>query len=200
MNRIVISGYLEENPEFLYELKGEKFYKVNLVSERLSGLQDVLPCIVPDIFARLLSKNDYVRFAGDIRTRNVMTEGKRKLEIYVFVNEVYEYEAGESDENCVEIDGFICKDAIYRKTPLGREITDLLVASNRRYGKSDYIPCIAWGRNAKKTANLEVSEQVRIIGRFQSREYLKTLESGETVSHTAYEVSISKVEIGGQSE
>lgn len=191
MSRIIISGYLEGEPEFSHEIKCEKFYKVNLVSERLSGTKDVVPCIISDIFARLLNKHEYVKFVGDIRTRNVFKDGKTKLEVYVFVNEVHEYD---TEQNCVEFEGIICKKATYRKTPFGREISDVMLAVNRPYGKSDYIPCICWGRNAKKVANYEVGTQIKICGRFQSRDYFKTLDNGEIVTLTAFEVSVDKVE------
>lgn len=194
MNKIVISGLLKEKPKFLHECKGENFYGADIVSERLSGTVDELPCVIPEIYANSLQESERVKFIGEIRTRNVDNGGKRKLDMFVFVTGLAEY--GYKDENSVEIDGFICKEADYRETPLGRQIADVLVASNRPYGKSDYIPCICWGRNAIKIASLQIGDRIGLHGRFQSREYTKMTENGVEV-RTAYEVSASCVELGG---
>ena len=194
MIKITISGLLKEEPKFLHECKGENFYGAVIVSERLSGATDELPCVIPEIYASGLRESDRVKFIGEIRTRNVDNGDQRKLDMFVFVTELAEY--GDEDENKVEIDGFICKDANYRETPLGRQIADMLVASNRKYGRSDYIPCICWGRNAIKVASLQIGDRIGLYGRFQSREYTKMTENGVEV-RTAYEVSASCVELGG---
>lgn len=204
-NQVTISGTIVSNFEFSHEIFGEGFYTAQLESKRRSDDSDIIPIMVSD---RLVDvKADWIgqeiRIFGQFRSYNRHKDNKSHLILSVFAREieVEEFENGEpsisNDENRIFLDGYICRQPIYRKTPLGREITDILVAVNRPYGKSDYIPCIAWGRNARYTSGLEVGTGVRIDGRIQSREYLKKMPDGEAEKRTAYEVSVSRIEATG---
>ena len=198
MNKIVLAGLVTEEPIFSHEVHGEKFYRFFLSSSRQSGYCDVLMCTVPEIIKNGINEGNMVKVLGEIRTRNVHEDDKNHLEITVFVKEVLSYE---KDENNVELDGFICKEPVYRETPFGRQITDLIVASNReRNYKSDYIPCIAWGRNAIRTSEFNVGTRVKVSGRLQSREYNKRLGDETYEARTAYELSSSMVSVVEESE
>ena len=193
MNKIRLDGKIATEPEFSHECKGEKFYKLFLEVHRKSEVVDTLPCMVPEVFLKDVEVGECVGINGEIRTRNNHSEGKSKLEIYVFVLGVDDYEG--HDINYVELEGYVCKVPTYRETPLGREIADLTIASNRPYGKSDYIPCIAWGRNAVRMAEIWVGTPISVVGRLQSRIYIKKLDNGETEERTAYELSASRIEV-----
>ena len=198
MNKIVLAGLVTEEPIFSHEVHGENFYRFRLLSSRQSGNCDILVCIVPEIIKNGISEGNKVKVFGEIRTRNVHEDDKNHLEITVFVKEVLSYE---KDENNVELDGFICKEPVYRETPFGRQITDLIVASNReRNYKSDYIPCIAWGRNAIRTSEFNVGTRVNVSGRLQSREYNKRLGDETYEARTAYELSAAMVDVVEESE
>ena len=193
-NQSVLAGEIVSGFTFSHEVCGEKFYNFQLSSERLSNVPDVINVIISE---RLIDVNDkwkgqFVKVTGQFRSFNLHEENKNRLILYVFAREI---DFAEEFDNKLVLDGYLCKQPVYRKTPLGREIADLLVAVNRSYGKSDYIPCICWGRNAKFAANLEVGTHVKINGRIQSRNYLKRISENETEEHTAYEVSISKIEL-----
>ena len=192
MNKIVLAGLVEEEPMFSHEVHGEKFYRFRLLSSRKSGNCDVLMCTVPEIIKNGINEGNMVKVLGEIRTRNVHEDDKNHLEITVFVKEVLSYE---EDENNVELDGFICKEPTYRETPFGRQITDLMVASNREYFKSDYIPCIAWGRNAIRASEFNVGTRVKVLGRLQSREYKKKIDDGTYEVRTAYELSAYMIDV-----
>lgn len=195
MNQIKISGIIDSPIEFDYEFMHEKFYTFTLCSERASGAVDTLTCTVPEHLIENFSTGDVVSIVGEIRTRNYRANGKSHLDIRIFVKELSVCEEG-CDSNEVELIGFVVKEPVNRITPSGRCITDLMIAVNRPYGKSDYIPCIMWGRNAKWAANLPVGKEVTIYGRFQSREYKKVVND-EIETRTAYEVSGSYI---GESE
>ena len=198
MNKIVLAGLVTEEPTFSHEVHGEKFYRFYLSSSRQSGYCDVLMCTVPEIIKNGINEGNMVKVLGEIRTRNVHEDDKSHLEVTVFVKEVLLYE---KDENNVELDGFICKEPVYRETPFGRQITDLIVASNReRNYKSDYIPCIAWGRNAIRTSEFNVGTRVKVSGRLQSREYNKRLVDETYEVRTAYELSAAMVDAVEESE
>ena len=198
MNKIVLAGLVTEEPTFSHEVHGEKFYRFYLSSSRQSGNCDVLMCTVPEIIKNGINEGNMVKVLGEIRTRNVHEDDKSHLEVTVFVKEVLLYE---KDENNVELDGFICKEPVYRETPFGRQITDLIVASNReRNYKSDYIPCIAWGRNAIRTSEFNVGTRVKVSGRLQSREYNKRLGDETYEVRTAYELSAAMVDAVEESE
>lgn len=177
---------------------GEGFYMVEVAVSRLSNFSDYIPLMISerliDTSQSYIGQKVYV--TGQFRSYNRHEELKNRLVLSVFVREIefIEEETEEMKSNQILLDGYICKDPIYRKTPLGREIADLLVAVNRSYGKSDYIPCICWGRNARFAARFEVGVHVQIWGRIQSREYVKRLNEDEVEKRTAYEVSVSKIE------
>ena len=197
MNKIVLAGLVTEEPTFSHEVHGEKFYRFYLSSSRQSGYCDVLMCTVPEIIKNGISEGNKVNVFGEIRTRNVHEADKNHLEVTVFVKEVLSYE---EDENNVELYGFICKEPTYRETPFGRQITDLIVASNREYFKSDYIPCIAWGRNAIRASEFNVGTRVKVLGRLQSREYKKKIDDGIYEARTAYELSAYMIDVVEESE
>ena len=196
MNQIKIRGEITSPIEFDYQFgKWEKFYKFMLSSKRLSGIVDVLPCYVPEHLIENFNTGDVVSIVGEIRTRNVTIDGKRHLNVFIFVKELSACEE-ECDKNEVELTGFVVEKPIHRCTPSGRNITDLMLASQRPYGKSDYIPCIVWGRNADWAEDLPVGKKVSIYGRLQSREYQKVI-GDTTETRVAYEVSGSYI---GESE
>lgn len=184
---------------FSHEIFGEGFYMVDVRVERLSDSIDIIPLMVSE---RLLDVNGdykgmYIMVNGQFRSYNRHEERKNKLVLSVFAREIeFVDEIGENTKsNQIYLDGYICKEPVYRKTPLGREIADLLLAVNRPYGKSDYIPCICWGRNARFASNFEVGARCAVWGRIQSREYMKKLPDEQLEKRVAYEVSVSKLEI-----
>lgn len=200
-NKVTLSGEIVSNFEFNHEVFGEGFYTAKLASERLNGTKDIVPIMVSDRIVDTEAdwEGSFVSVAGQFRSYNGMKDGKRGVILSVFV-EKFEYvaeekEIGIKDENTISLDGYICKEPVYRKTPLGREIADVLLAVNRPYGKSDYIPCIAWGRNAGFASILEVGTRLKIEGRVQSREYKKRISDDEHETRVAYEVSIAKMEV-----
>lgn len=193
-----LSGRVLNEPVFNHKTYGEAFYMIVLGIFRRSGYEDKIRLIVSEKILRGRSprKSELLEVSGQIRTYNRETEGRSKLEVTVFVREMaYRKEAGFEYENSVSIEGFICKAPIRRTSPLGREICDLMIAVNRMYNKSDYIPCIAWGRNASYCESLNVGDKVYIEGRIQSREYRKYTEDGQQEIRTAYEVSAVKAEL-----
>ena len=199
MNDITLAGIIDGEIEYSHELYNEKFYKFYFSVARKSGTVDTLKCIVSQWIVGKLKENEQFEIVGEVRTRDYDDEsGKRRMDVYVFVNDVSEY-CGR-DINKVNIDGYICKEPIYRETPLGRKICDLLVASNRLCNKSDYLPCISWGRNAISSSILEVGEHVSVSGRLQSRIYTKKLSETEFEERVAYEVSTESVKVINEKE
>ena len=197
-NQVVIMGEIVGEFAFSHEIYGEGFYMVDVLVTRLSESADIIPLMVSE---RLLDvTKDYrgtkIMVTGQFRSYNRHEERKNKLVLSVFAREVeFIEEIGESSKtNQIFLDGYICKEPIYRKTPLGREIADLLLAVNRPYGKSDYIPCICWGRNARFASGFVVGTRCAIWGRIQSREYVKKISETEAEKRVAYEVSVSKLE------
>jgi single-stranded DNA-binding protein len=207
-NYIAITGKIETDSVFSHEVYGEGFYNFHVSVDRLSETYDVLPITISERLIDLssLEIGESVTINGQIRSYNSFDseEGRNKLILTVFTKNILsDEEAGnlvetshETFENPNEVilNGYICKPPIFRTTPFGREIADILLAVNRSYNKSDYIPCIAWGRNARFVSNLEVGENIKIHGRMQSRNYQKKLEDGEILEKVAYEVSINKIE------
>ena len=197
-NQVSIVGEIISDFQYSHEVYGEGFYMVEVAVSRLSNFSDYIPLMISerliDTSQSYIGQKVYV--TGQFRSYNRHEEHKNRLVLSVFVREIefIEEETEEMKSNQILLDGYICKDPIYRKTPLGREIADLLVAVNRSYGKSDYIPCICWGRNARFAARFEVGVHVQIWGRIQSREYVKRLNEDEVEKRTAYEVSVSKIE------
>lgn len=197
-NQVTVMGEIISNFTFSHEIFGEGFYMVDLRVQRLSESYDEIPVMVSE---RLVDVNEDFRgknvcVNGQFRSYNRHEEHKNRLVLSVFAREITFLEELEESAktNQIYLDGYICKEPVYRKTPLGREIADVLLAVNRPYGKSDYIPCICWGRNARFAGKLAVGEHVAIWGRIQSREYQKKLEGDEVINRVAYEVSVSKME------
>lgn len=197
-NQVTIAGEVVSEFVFSHEVYGEHFFVVNIAVCRLSNSYDVIPVMVSE---RLLDvKNDYrgciLQATGQFRSYNRHEETKNRLVLSVFAREVsfVEDEEQEQNPNFIFLDGYVCKNPVYRKTPLGREIADVLLAVNRPYGKSDYIPCICWGRNARYADQFEVGTHIQIWGRIQSREYQKKIGEDEFEKRIAYEVSVSKME------
>lgn len=194
-NIVNLRGELEEELTFSHEIFGEKFYSARIKIHRLSDTYDVLPITISERLLEEvnLNENNLVDLVGQLRSYNKNIDNKNKLVLTVFAREIKVVDGEAKDPNNIFLDGYVCKDPIYRKTPLGREIADLLVAINRPYNKSDYIPSIVWGRNAKFAKNLKVGDRIQMWGRVQSRDYEKKLENGEIEKRVAYEVSISKI-------
>ena len=198
-NKVTIMGEVVSEFTFSHEIYGEGFYLVDILVPRLSDSADQIPLMVSE---RLLDvKQDYrgekIKVTGQFRSYNRHEERKNRLVLSVFAREVSFIDEMEesSKTNQIFLDGYICKEPIYRKTPLGREIADLLLAVNRPYGKSDYIPCICWGRNARYASSFKVGERCAVWGRIQSREYMKKLDEENVEKRVAFEVSVSKLEL-----
>ena len=192
-NNVVIGGIVVEEIEFSHEIFDEKFYRFAIKTKRLSDQEDVIPIIISERIPNIenIKLDKIVKIEGQFRSYNMQTEGKNKLVLSVFVKNM-EFCDDESILNNTNLIGYICKTPVYRKTPLGREITDVLVAVNRTYRKSDYVPCILWGRNAKFCETLPVGTQVKLSGRIQSRTYEKKMDNGDVTKKVAYEISVSK--------
>lgn len=206
-NKVFVSGRIEAEFEYSHEVQWEKFYRTRVRVERLSGTEDLVPIMVSDLLIgqKMLKKSlegKWVEVAGQFRSYNKLGEdGRRHLELFLFVTAINIYEDEDEQEeitnaNLIYLDGYLCKPPVFRKTPLGRQITDLLIAVNRPYGKSDYIPCIAWGRIAQWVSEFEVGNRVKLYGRVQSREYFKRYsndsEAGEY--RNAYEISVMRMQ------
>ena len=198
-NDVELVGEIVSGFSFSHESFGEAFYFVDVAVKRLSETFDYLPLLISehliDVNSDCIGKTIHVN--GQLRSFNLHEEKKNRLILSVFVRELGLLDEIDEDmkTNQIFLDGYICKDPIYRKTPLGREIADLLIAVNRSYGKTDYIPCIVWGRNARFVSRLEVGGHIQIFGRIQSREYIKKISETETENHIAYEVSASRIEV-----
>ena len=205
-NYLILVGKVANEKKFSHEVYGESFYIFNLEVPRLSGTSDIIPITISD---RLLTGIELVPgnkmiVKGQFRSYNTYDNNKNKLILTVFAKDIITGEEMEVEDeelkkesisNQVVLNGYICKPPIYRQTPFKREIADVLLAVNRSYNKSDYIPCIAWGRNARFCKNLEVGICVKIIGRVQSRIYEKKFEDGTVEQRIAYEVSIGSLEV-----
>ena len=193
-NRVMLRGTLAELPQFSHENHEKRFYRFPLEVERLSGAVDVLPVIVPEtvLCAMDLSGGSMLEVTGQIRTFNSRSATGRRLVISVYAETLTACEGEPVNE--VELTGTICKEPVYRQTPLGREICDVMLAVNRPYHRADYIPCIFWGRTASQVSQCTVGTMVELNGRFQSREYVKVLEE-TSERRTAYEVSVMSAEI-----
>ena len=201
-NYLVLIGNIVSDKTFSHEIYGESFYLFNLEVPRLSGNADIIPITISE---RLIANFDLslgrkVVVEGQFRSYNSYENERNRLVLTVFAKEIVEYKEEQEEQkehvsNEVVLKGYICKKPIYRQTPFGREIADILLAVNRAYNKSDYIPCIAWGRNARFCENMEVGTEVKIVGRVQSRIYEKKFEDGRVEQRVAYEVSIGSLEV-----
>ena len=197
-NQVTMIGEIVSEFEFSHEVYGEGFYLVDISVSRLSDSVDYIPLMVSERLVDVTQSyiGETISVSGQFRSYNRHEEKKNRLILSVFVRELEFVDEIEDDikSNQIYLDGYICKEPIYRKTPLGREIADLLVAVNRSYGKSDYIPCICWGRNARYASSFEVGSHVEVYGRIQTREYIKKIGEEQTEKRDAYEVSVNKIE------
>lgn len=208
-NNLTLVGKVTNEKKFSHEIYGEKFYTFDLSVPRLSGNADIIPITISE---RLFKEDELVvdkkvKIEGQFRSYNSYEETKNRLILTVFAKDIEFLE--NQDEivaskdfvsNEVILIGFICKNPIYRQTPFGREITDILLAVNRAYNKSDYIPCIAWGRNARFCSKMKVGTEVKVTGRIQSRIYEKKYEDGSVEQRVAYEISVANLELIGNEE
>lgn len=196
-NEVRLEGVVDSSPEYSHEIYGEGFCKLCLKVPRLS---DNFDSVILTISERMISDFDlypgrFVQVEGQFRSYNNYSDEGNKLVLTVFVKRIFDMTEDFESPNSIYLNGYICKPPVYRTTPFGREICDVLVAVNRQYGKSDYIPCITWGRNAKFTGSLDVGTNIKLWGRIQSRDYKKKISEDEFAEKTAFEVSVTKLEI-----
>ena len=191
-----LCGVVLSELRFSHKTYGEIFYTFVLGIERRSGYIDDINIMVSErlIFDNPPREGDFVEIKGQIRTYNEIVDEKNKLNVVVFAKEIYQSENFGYNENYIDLEGFLCKEPLKRTSPLGREICDMMLAVNRMYNKSDYIPCIAWGRNAGYAEKLGVGTKLALEGRIQSREYKKKLDDGTAEMRKAFEVSVVKLE------
>ena len=196
-NQAVIVGEIISDFEFNHEVFGEGFYFVKLKVSRLSHSSDIIPLLVSErlIDVKQSHIGQFLEARGQFRSHDKQESDKNRVVLFLFAKEIEMIDSAENrNPNEIFLDGYICKEPVYRTTPLGREIADVLLAVNRAYGKSDYIPCICWGRNARYAGNLTVGSRIQLRGRIQSREYQKRIGEGKVVDKIAYEVSASQME------
>lgn len=192
-NEVILKGTCYTDPEFSHSVMGEGFYEFILAVPRLSNEVDYLPITISERLLNSIGSLDReLGVVGQLRSYNKLIDGKSKLILTIFARELVDPQ-DLTTSNKITITGYVCKPTIYRTTPFGREITDMLIAVNRAYNKSDYLPCIAWGRNARFTGDLNVGDKVELSGRIQSREYIKKIDMDNAETKTAYEVSVSTV-------
>ncbi len=192
-NSICLRGSVESEPVCDHVLYGESFYGFTLIVPRLSGVMDALPVTLPGRMPFHPKKGDYIDVEGQLRSYKKRLENGSRLIVTVFAKNVAY--SDEEPENYVELSGFVCRPVVFRTTPFLREIADILLAVNRPYSKSDYIPCIAWGRNARFARDLSVGTPLHITGRMQSRNYTKAYPDGNVTERTAYEVSCTSISV-----
>ena len=197
-NKVHLQGKIVSLPRLSHKVYDENFYEIDLEVARLSSSVDVIPITVSE---KLMSEYNFdigkeIALNGQFRSYNKQVNGKSKLVLTVFVREILDSVDSTQNTNVIELVGFICKEPVFRTTPFKREICDVLLAVNRAYNKSDYLPCIAWGRNARFTKSLEIGDKVSVVGRIQSREYEKKKEDGVVEKKVAYEISIIKISKG----
>lgn len=195
-NKAIVAGSVMSPLKFSHKTYGEAFYTFVLGIERRSGYIDEINVMISErlIYESSLYEGDFVEIVGQVRTYNENADGRNKLNVVIFAREIETGLSEEYFENYIYLEGFLCKPPIKRTSPLGRDICDLMIAVNRMYNKSDYIPCIAWGRNANYADKLEVGTKVYLEGRIQSREYKKKFEDGTSEIRKAFEISILKLE------
>lgn len=196
INALRLSGIVIGTPAVGHEAFGEKFYYLTLGVPRLSGAQDQLPVTLSErlLDGTMLKEGDPLSIEGQVRSYNKIIEGAGRLLITAFAQRIVDYDERENP-NQIQLTGTLCKAPAYRTTPFGREIADMMLAVNRAYGKSDYIPCITWGRSARFAAKLNVGDRISLTGRLQSRAYQKQMADGTVVEKTAYEVSVGHLEL-----
>lgn len=193
-NNVLMMGKIVSDLQFSHEICGEKFYLTKIEAARASGNKDCIPLMISE---RLINVKDLsgklVNVTGQFRSHNFHDGSKSKLELFVFAKEIEVLDELKKSENKICLEGHICKGPKYRLSPLGREITDIVLAVNRNNGKSDYIPCICWERNARFVSKLDIGSHIKITGRVQSRDYQKKINENESETRTAYEVSITTI-------
>ena len=198
-NQVNIAGEVVSDFTYSHDVFGEGFYVIDISVNRLSETYDIIPVMVSERLMNVKEscKGSYVEINGQFRSYNRHEDNRNRLVLSVFAREIRICENMEEcmKPNSILLDGFVCKPPVYRKTPLGREIADILLAVNRPYGKSDYIPCICWGRNARFAESFEVGTHLQVSGRIQSREYQKKIGENEFEKRVAYEVSVSKLDL-----
>ncbi len=195
-NWVSLSGKIIKEPIYSHQVFSEGFYETYIEVKRLSDNYDIIPITISErlVMDCELRAGDYVTVEGQFRSYNKLIDNRSKLMLSVFVRDILDYD-GSRNANIIDLSGFVCKDPIYRTTPFNREICDMLLAVNRAYNKSDYIPCIAWGRNARFARSLAVGDRVLISGRIQSREYQKQLDETVVETRIAYEISINRISL-----
>lgn len=191
-NHVLLKGKIKELPSYSHTVMGEGFFEMFVEVERLSEEVDILPVTISERLIENFKIGDDIGIIGQFRSYNKLENGRSKLMLTIFVKELVN-PSDMSEINQIYLVGYICKEPVYRTTPFGREICDMLLAVNRAYNKSDYLPCISWGRNARFVRDLEVGEKLEVQGRIQSRKYQKHLEDGTIENKTAYEISLSSV-------
>ena len=192
-NQLCLCGVIETPPTLDHEVFGEHFYRLDLRVPRLYGAQDLLPVTISErLMSHQIAPGMQLCMAGQLRSYNKVMGGAGRLLLTAFAQRLLSPN-DEENPNLVHLTGAICKPPSFRTTPFGREITDLMLAVNRAFGKSDYIPCIAWGRTARYAAQLAVGDRLEVHGRFQSREYQKQMPDGTSLSRIAYEVSLNRL-------
>ena len=194
-NVATLCGVVEREPKYSHDMYGEGFYESVIVVPRLSDQVDKIPFTVSErlLVDGKIAVGNTVTLVGQLRSYNKIVGNKSKLFLTLFVRDVADNDE-EQNPNVIDVVGYVCKPPVYRMTPFKREICDVLLAVNRAYNKSDYLPCIAWGRNARFVKDVPVGAKLTINGRIQSREYQKTLDSGEIETRLAYEVSVNRIE------
>lgn len=193
-NHVLLKGKIKELPTYSHTVMGEGFFEMFVEVERLSEEVDILPVTISERLIGNFKLGEEIGISGQFRSYNKLEDGKSKLMLTIFVKELISPK-DMSEINQIYLIGYICKEPIYRTTPFGREICDVLFAVNRAYNKSDYLPCIAWGRNARFVKDLEVGEKLEVQGRIQSRKYQKHMPDGSFESRVAYEISLSSVQL-----
>ena len=191
-NQVLLKGKIKELPKYSHTVMGEGFFEMFVEVERLSEEVDILPVTISERLIENFKIGDEIGISGQFRSYNKLENGRSKLMLTIFVKELVNPK-DMSEINQIYLIGYICKEPIYRTTPFGREICDMLLAVNRSYNKSDYLPCISWGRNARFVRDLDIGEKLEVQGRIQSRRYQKHLEDGTVESKVAYEISLSSV-------
>lgn len=191
-NHVLIKGKISKMPSYSHTVMGEGFFEMYVEVQRLSEEVDVLPVTISERLISNFSIGDEIGISGQFRSYNKIEDGKSKLMLTIFVKELVE-PSEITEINQIYLIGYICKEPVYRTTPFGREICDVLIAVNRAYNKSDYLPCIAWGRNARFVRDLGIGEKLEVQGRIQSRKYQKRIDENTTETRTAYEISLSNV-------
>lgn len=195
-NNVILVGSISNGFSYSHEKYGEKFYRTEIITTRKSGVNDSIPVIVSERLVEIgqCSVQKRYKIEGQLRTYNCHDEDKTRLILYVFVKNIEIVDDSIKDQNEITLMGYLCKEPIYRKTPNGREITDTIIAVNRLYGKSDYLPCICWGRNARFSSSFQIGTRVKLIGRVQSRQYEKRTDDS-IMMKTAFEVSVNNLEL-----